>query len=456
MHKSERKLSSLIGRTLALFVVVSTALLSSTPYIGPTAQAQELEPVLGDCFGGVLTSEPLHCYILGKAEQRRVIDVEAIYEAPSRVLYVMLSQQEPLSESALRFLEVTSGEYFEVERPAQWEYWHRICQRRSLKECALAFAQWRVGVMPLSIDYASIHIRTGGPEARRKEPGWGSWRQLWPESEGGGVEPHPSRAFDVSDIDTTNFPELDCYEEFPYGVAPVSSCRAWERNLGTYRMAGVHADRLSQDQYIQIVMDLPGDHVELEALKEEIVPTDRRYGYEIHLISVPYDFGELWRWSVILERFANSTGNTIGITRSGITANDYPHLPSPVISRRGARPSSSKDVSTWRETVYVGALDAEQVADALPDLLPQLGIPTDAVTIVFEDYKGSRVAFPGSSTSTEGNSDRTNAGADVVTQVASNLGVPPWTLVTAMAAVGAAVLASLIFLALRLSRRRRT
>ena len=408
-----------------------------------------------DCFGGVLTAEPLHCYALGRAERRRVIDVEAIYEAPSRVLYVMLRQEEPLSESDLRFLKEVSGEYFDAKRPAQREYRHEICWDVELhrRECALALAQWEAGVMPLPIEYASIHIRTGGAEARRIEPGWASWRQLWPEPEGG-VEPYRAGVFDVSDVGTTNFPELDCRKEFPYGHSMTPSCLGWT-DLDR-AIAGGRADRrqIPNIMYIQ-VKSPPSDPAELERLKEHL-SSELRSKYEVEIIPVPYDFGELWRWSVILERFAHSAGNTIGITRAGVTANDYPHLTSPVISRRTARPDSSDDVSTWRETVYVGALNAEQVADALPDLLPQLGIPVDAVTIVIEDYKGPSHGFALGGTRAEADQGRTTDGADVVAQAASDLGVPPWTLMTAMGAVGAAVFGSLIFLGLRLSRGRRT
>ena len=39
------------------------------------------------------------------------------------------------------------------------------------------------------------------------------------------------------------------------------------------------------------------------------------------IIPVKYDFGELWRWSVILNRFAVSAGNTVGITAGRVVLN---------------------------------------------------------------------------------------------------------------------------------------
>ena len=37
---------------------------------------------------------------------------------------------------------------------------------------------------------------------------------------------------------------------------------------------------------------------------------------------------------------------------------------------------------TVRETIVVGSRDSQRTADALPVLLPQLGIPVDAVGVV--------------------------------------------------------------------------
>ena len=42
----------------------------------------------------------------------------------------------------------------------------------------------------------------------------------------------------------------------------------------------------------------------------------------------------------------------------------------------------AEDESEWRTTIVVGALDPHGAAAALPTLLPQLGIPVDAVGIV--------------------------------------------------------------------------
>ena len=53
------------------------------------ATAVPAEPPLGDCYGGVLSYAPLHCYALEQAEAAGVIDVDSIYLAGNR-LYVFV------------------------------------------------------------------------------------------------------------------------------------------------------------------------------------------------------------------------------------------------------------------------------------------------------------------------------------------------------------------------------
>ena len=45
----------------------------------------------------------------------------------------------------------------------------------------------------------------------------------------------------------------------------------------------------------------------------------------------------------------------------------------------GLRPAEWEDKAAWRNTILVGALDGHRVVEALPELLPLLGIPVDAV-----------------------------------------------------------------------------
>ena len=98
-----------------------------------------------------------------------------------------------------------------------------------------------------------------------------------------------------------------------------------------------------------------------------------------------YDFGDLLRWATILERFAVSNGNTIGVVGAGITRNiAFP--PDHDVVWATTRISPVVDISinssAVRHAVILYAYDAQEVANALPVLLPQLGIPTDGVGVI--------------------------------------------------------------------------
>ncbi len=51
------------------------------------------------------------------------------------------------------------------------------------------------------------------------------------------------------------------------------------------------------------------------------------------------------------------------------------------------RKDAEDNYADHRETISVGAIDAQRVADALPVLLPQLGIPVDAAGVVGQSDK---------------------------------------------------------------------
>ena len=50
---------------------------------------------LGDCWGGALSAEPLHCYVLEEAQRAGVIEVAAVFVTPSNGLLVFVSHPAP-------------------------------------------------------------------------------------------------------------------------------------------------------------------------------------------------------------------------------------------------------------------------------------------------------------------------------------------------------------------------
>ena len=106
----------------------------------------------------------------------------------------------------------------------------------------------------------------------------------------------------------------------------------------------------------------------------------------IEFIPVKYDFAELWRWTTILNRFALSAGNTIWLDGASVWYNgDLFNIEHVYLN--GLTPAQPDEPERKRETIVVATWgDPRSVADALPALLPLLGIPVDAVGVVERRY----------------------------------------------------------------------
>ena len=209
--------------------------------------------------------------------------------------------------------------------------------------------------------------------------GWASWTRLWPEEVAGG-EAGSSGSIDVSGVDTTNVPEFEC--DWDTGSL---TCAEWLSETG---FAGGETSE-EGIPYIQVRVPptLPTDAAKLEAFKRTLVPDYAQDWYDaLVFIPVKYDLGQMWRWSVILNRFALAAGNTIGITQAFVGSNtdsygDYTVFLSGYTDWGG---SFFEDVPNIRHTVVLETVNVQAVVDAVPELLPLLGIPVDAVGVVVE------------------------------------------------------------------------
>ena len=400
-------------RKQRLVILLSLAALTGTLLVYGAAPAHAQEPAPqpppGDCWNGALSGDPLHCYILEEAQRAGEIEVDAVYLAPGGgPLYIFLRQDEPIDEQVSSFFKEKTYEYLgSAEGKRRYDTWkcegHKGDQRKSCLDGILWMTRWqgfghpRSRALPPSNVYESITLYVGGAESRKTELGWASWRQVWPAVAGtvDGAE-----GFDVSDVDVTNFPELDCVKEAPrFTRGGTAACLAWKEHG-----SGIAGWRFSHPKgsplYIQ-VKSPPADEDALEALKGQLVPPHLKANYEagkfkVVIIPVKYDFGELWRWSVILDRFAVSAGNTVGITAGRVVLN-VPEMfagpgREPVVwlndEVEPARLNDSRSALDWatvRDVVQVWAFDPDLAAPALPELLPKLGIPLDAVAFVGHD-----------------------------------------------------------------------
>ena len=418
----------------AAWVAVALAVLFAVQAWAPSAEAQAksgVAPPPGDCWGGALSEDPLHCYMFEEAQRAGLIEVAAIYLAPGKgPLWIYLEQTEPVSADVGAYFRKKAHQYMSSPqgRNTVWrdQYFTEWCddegdKRPRCLDYLLRYPIWGTfdskysNALPDSFVYTIISIDVGGAEARRSRPGWASWRQLWPAVPGAGgqaASASGSAAFDVSDVDVTNIPEPDCdnYGVFDSLTAP--SCRVWSRTTDT-GFAGIYTDRRNGGKdilYVQTTTPIPEEETELEALARRVLPGYKeayeKYGwaYEVEFVPVKYNFGQLWRWSVILNRFALSAANTIGIEEASVAVNVYGRPPEPrVVYLNGVTPVANdsldifEDYRTRRNILRVDALESAVLIEALPRLLPALGIPTDAVGVVIQtDHGPTRIrALPG-------------------------------------------------------------
>ena len=357
------------------FAIAAVAALTLTLVVscGSVAPAQHSALPLGYCWDGVLSQDPLHCYALEEAEREKLINVTALYVAPGGgPLYVWLNQTGPVSDAVYAFLKTKSKEFYDRWPDRVPPYLDGILHL--------------FDGMPPTAGYEDIVLHVGGEKAQRAIRGGASWRQVWPTSTDGNGG-RSSGGFDVSGVNTTDFPEIDCREE-------IDICELWKEypSLGLAGVTGTRSIR-----YVRF-KNVPTDEVEIAALKNRLYPCHATIGrcvyvedgvtyheyrentFEVEFVPAKYDFGELWRWATILDRFAVSPGNTIGIVAAHVRRNNKGSSPSTVYPLDDLRETES--LSELRPTILVGALDLPGAVGALPTLLPQLGIPVDAVGIV--------------------------------------------------------------------------
>ena len=272
--------------------------------------------------------------------------------------------------------------------------------------------------------YDSLFLMAGNSETRRTITGWAGWTQLWPEAQDepgstAGERDGPPTSFDVSGVDTTNFPELECSL-----VNYSDACEYWWRNAerGRDGVVGVRSTTPSLGEgvlYIQLYRD-PDDPEAFEVTKAEILrlkPADWEE-QEWVIVPVNHSYPDLWKWGLILNRFAETTGNTIGILYASVHDNSSAGFASSELGlylQDGTENVWSEgrgyhDHGLLRESVAILALDPYVVRDALPVLLPQLGIPIDAVGVILkESQRYVRIYPTGDSNQDTGDKDDLSA-----------------------------------------------
>ena len=337
----------------------------------PTSSSSDSDPP-GDCWNGALPENGVHCHVLEHAAMVEAIEVVAIYEAPNDVLHVFLARSAPLDGELTSLFKRKASEFL-AERG-------KSLYILEFDWTTVPGGEFRGLLVPPSMEgYDQAFLHVGGLKAVRSQPGWASWRQLWPETSTAlKHDPGSGARFDVSDIDTANIPEPDC------GVdADGSGCEDWK----LYPDSGIAGGHRNLDKrpgenkfrsYIQIKESLlPTDEKGRQALMRKLGLDQYQTSIEFEFVPVKYDYGELWRWATILRRFALSPSNTIGIVDANVRPNfNYQPALENVFPLDDLDLAVYGDASTVRDTVAIDALDARAVVEALPELLPLLGSPS--------------------------------------------------------------------------------
>ena len=371
---------ALVAVLAAVWLVVSSPAppaQAADPKETPTSSGTSTPQTIDDCFGGALSEDPIHCSVLQLAHNEGIMEVDAVYRAGTS-LYLYLAQSERVSDEVYDYIRSKARE--EVAR-------------RGGRACKYGYYGCDIGVLgagllPVSKVYSEIELR-GGADGRRSHGGWAAYRQLWPVvssdgTRGGSSGTTAASSFDVSDVDTKNFPEFQS---------------RWHEPLKGLGLAGWHSG--GDKAYVQVKAP-PGQEANATAAKEAVIRQNPRLNDDnVVIIPVKYDYEEYWRWSVILDRFAVSSGNTIGILWSRVDENreSYPVegeavYPLPELPEAVRRPGAmSRHPEDLRTTLHVMTYELHRTVDALPVLLPLLGIPVDAVGVVVE-YRPRPFAKP--------------------------------------------------------------
>ena len=337
-----------------------------------------------------MAEDPLHCWLLEQAQSDGIIDVDAVYRT-GQSLHIYLKQEHPLGEDVYRYLLV-KAETREFECPT-------IPYTRGCGLGVFRYKEWwpsTLYILPMSQVYEDIRLLPGGADARRSETGWPSYRQLWPEvaKATGDNGENETYSFDLSEIDTTSF-------EFPPASCPSSQSRScsiwkrwqfwsalnqkgWETPLDT---AGWHGGHYNSQAWIQVPIG-PDEGSEKLVEVEKVVRERHAAGLELILIPVKYGYKDMWHWAELLNRFARSSGNTIGIIQASVDWNLTWPLSETVFPLDSLQEASEYedgglDYNTVRDTIHLETLELQRTVEALPHLLGQLNIPVDAVGMVY-------------------------------------------------------------------------
>ena len=440
----------------------------------------------GDCWQGALSHDPQHCLVLEALQREGTVEVDGIFRAPEGGILVYLSKPKPEEEARLigigdhrtKRIEKATSDLLKAklaelvaQSPDSFNYEHRaihVCVFRDendryepdavvpyadadeavkakYRECLANSPPWATQWMSLGLaGYGDVVLVLAEAETHKQVTGWASWTTLWPLESGLVREAVDyTGPFDVSELDTENIPA-------PCEVRPTFHFCMWKELFPHLDIVSVERDGHGWYTTYILIANLPTAESEVAAAKVEIAPHVGRTPDKVVFVPVRHTFEEQWRAEIILTRFAESSGNTLGITKASMSSNWSTSDEDVFVNgyqESTDLPSGGQDLTTWQAFVALEAPDAQSVADALPDLLRQLDIPPTTVGIVRDTRPetGSAGRRSGGGAAAE---DAASAREYIADTVDENR---PW--VVAASSAAAIVLAGGIFVVVRRVRR---
>ena len=129
MHKTAKKRGNTRRLMLAGLISLLVAVLLLTAYSTaiPLAHAQESDapaatPPAGDCWGGVLSDDPLHCYALEEAQRDGVIVVEGLYLVGNELRVYFRFASDSTTYFALPDILRANAREFAIQHPGRVTY----------------------------------------------------------------------------------------------------------------------------------------------------------------------------------------------------------------------------------------------------------------------------------------------------------------------------------------------
>ena len=356
---------------------------------------------LNGCFGGLLSQYPLHCEFLEDAHNNDQISIEAIYQIGD-ALFLFLNQPGGFSETeaeSLRILARTKIAKFDAWGDCRTEHGYDFDERG----CALGVLEipghWEDRLLPQMAQYEDLVLKIGGVVSLGLQPAAASYVKRWPVTAGGqggqsnsGISTRSSnQQFDVSDINLGNVPPVDC--DILQGNEIRRSCLWWERHP-EFDIAGVF-DGNYPKTYV-LIKATTNQQTKAATTKASLIAKyDHLDQSNLVVTAIDHNFSDLWKWMALLNKFAYSSANSVGIDYAFITVNQTPPSSDTIIPASGPGLAPDDAPNSLRTTIAIGTYDLSGTVAALPQLLPALGIPVSAVGIVHRfSFEGGLVGEP--------------------------------------------------------------